>query len=364
MALKEIIGQEAAVAALLTAIQREAVPQTYLFAGPESVGKTATAIEFAKALNCKTPLPDGDACDKCVNCSRITEGMHPDFSRIFPDGENTRMWQFWTRPGHPPGALENLSYPPVAGRTRFYLIEKGETLNDESANSILKALEEPPRYAQFVLCAPSPNAVLPTILSRCQVVRFRAAPVATIAEGLVARRSLPPGEARLLAAYAQGAVGRALRLADTPELRESREVLLNLAEKIAVSPPVGAFRLAEELRNAAKPPKAKKSDEADTDAADRTARGDLNRALDTLGAWHADMLAVTLRGGDAPVVHEDRRGALIKCAARYRPEQIAENMETLFTFRRHLARNANTQLATEVLLTKLVPRKASEAGIK
>ena len=78
------------------------------------------------------------------HCTRIAAGEHPDFSRIAPDGEFTRIWQMWTRSGHPPGALETLPFAPVAGRARIYLIEKAETLNDESANSLLKALEEPP----------------------------------------------------------------------------------------------------------------------------------------------------------------------------------------------------------------------------
>lgn len=370
MALKNIIGQETATTALLSAIRRDAVPQAYLFVGPDGSGKTATALEFVKALNCKSRTPEGDACDACVNCSRVAEGQYPDLARIAPDGENTRIWQFWTRPGHPPGALESLPFRPVAGRVRAFLIEKAETLNEESANSMLKALEEPPSYVNFVLCAPSPTAVLPTILSRSQMIRFRQVPTAVIADALAERRSLPPSEARVIAAYAQGAPGRALRLADAPELREQREALLDLAEKVAHSPGIAAFKLAEQLRNTSKPAaasggKGKKgaaaggddADTADSGGADRTARGDLGRSLDVLGAWHADMLSVALRGPDAPVVHEDRRKALQAAAARYRPEQLAENIEHLFKFRRYLARNANTQLATEVLMLKLVPKK-------
>src|SRR5262249_42221504 len=159
-----------------------------LFVGPEGVGKTTAAIEFAKAVNCKRRTPEGDACDTCVNCTRIAANEHPDATRIAPDGEFTRIWQLWSRPGRPTGALETLSFAPVAAPRRFYLFEKAETLNEESANSLLKALEEPPPYVQFVLCAPSPTAVLPTILSRCQILRFRQVPTDVIAQALVERR--------------------------------------------------------------------------------------------------------------------------------------------------------------------------------
>ena len=358
MSLASLIGQEAAVATLQTALARDAVPQAYLFLGPDGVGKTRAAIEFAKALCCLKRAPDaGDACDVCVNCSRIEADQHPDVKRIAPDGEQTKIWQFWSRPGHPPGALETIHFAPVAGPRRVTIIERAETLNEEAANSMLKALEEPPSYAHFVLCAPSQTSVLPTILSRCQIVRFRQAPTEVIARALQTRRNLPPDEAAVLAAYAQGAPGRALRLADAPELREQRDALLDLASRIADSPPVGAFRLAEDLRSAAKT-KAKKG-ETDGDDADRTSRGDLTRALDVLAAWHHDLLAVALRGPDAPLVHADRREALVAAAGRYRAEQLAENMETLLQFRRHLQRNANAQLATEVLMLRLVPKKAA-----
>lgn len=364
MALADIIGQETAVAALRTAIARDAVPHSYLFVGPESVGKAATALEFAKALECLHPTADRDACGVCANCRRIRESQHPDVVRVAPDGEFTRIWQLWSRPGHPPGVLETLPFRPVAGPKRIYIFERAETMNDESANSLLKALEEPPPYVQFVLCATSPSAVLPTILSRCQMVRFRQVATAAIASWLERTKDLPPTEARVIAAYAQGAPGRALRLSETPELRGQRETLLTLAERIAASPGIAAFKLAEELRSAAKPPaaKGKKGADGDSDSSeDKTARGDITRALDVLAAWHDDLLAVALRGPNAPVVHEERRSALVQAAGRYRPEQIAENVEALFQFRRHLARNANAQLATEVLMLKLVPRKGGAA---
>jgi len=364
MALTDIIGQEAAVATLQTAIARDAVPQSYLFVGPEGIGKAATALEFAKALECRNPSPGASACT-CPNCTRIAADQHPDVVRIVPDGEFTRIWQLWTRSGHPPGALETLPFRPVAGPKRIYLLERAETMNEESANSLLKALEEPPPYVQFILCAPSPTAVLPTILSRCQMVRFRQVAVDVTADWLERKRSLSATEARVIAAYSQGAPGRALRLADAPELREQRERLLALAERIAHSPGIAAFKLAEELRTAAKPPavKGKKAaagaDAPADDAEEKTGRGDMARALDVLAAWHDDLLAVALRGPEAPLVHAERRAAIVAAAGRYRLAQITENVETLFTFRRHLARNANAQLATEVLMLKLVPRKGA-----
>ncbi len=357
MSFADIIGQEAASASLRASVKNEAVPQAYLFVGPESVGKMRAAAEMAKTLCClNRALGGDDACDTCVNCTRIEADQHPDVRRIAPDGEQTKIWQLWTRSGHPPGALETLHFAPVAAPRRIFIIERAETLNEEAANSLLKALEEPPPYAHFILCAPSQSGVLPTILSRCQVVRFRQVATGVIAGALAARRGLSPTEAGVLSAYAGGAPGRAFRLADVPELREQRAALLEIAARIGETERIGAFRLAEDLRGAAKT-KIKKGDE-DGDS-ERTARGDIVRAVDVLTAWYRDLLSLSLRGNDAPIVHEELREAAGRAAHRYRPEQIAENLETLLKFRRHLLRNANTQLATEVLMLRLVPRKAA-----
>ncbi|WP_395091430.1 ATP-binding protein [Armatimonas sp.] len=340
MPFSEILGQETAIASLKAALERDAVPQVYLFVGPESVGKTTTALAFVRALFGNTP----------VHNKRIGENQHPDLTRIAPDGELTRIWQLWNRPGHPTGALENLSFAPINAPRRVYLIERAETLNEESANSLLKALEEPPRYIQFVLCAPSVTSVLPTVLSRCQVVRFSAVARTTIQKALTARGI---ADAATIAAYAEGAPGRAFRLAETDELKDQRGALLDLAHRIALSPPIAAFRLAEDLRKLSAPPKAKKGEE---EPEEKSSRGDMGRALDVLATWYGDLLQLSLRGPDAPILHADRRTQAREAAAKYRPEQLAACLEALFKSRRHLARNANAQLATEALLMKLAPR--------
>jgi hypothetical protein len=186
-------------------------------------------------------------------------------------------------------------------------------------------------------------------------LRCSSAPTALIVDSLLAR-GCDAGDARTIAAYAEGAIGRAIRLFGQPELKEQRDNLLELAATIARSPGIAAFRLAEDLRNVARPPKARKGEDDD---AEKAGRGDLGRALDVLCAWYGDLLAFTVRGDDAPLVHADRRAQIADAAARYRPEQIAQNLETLFAFRKHLARNANAQLATEVLMLKLTPKKSA-----
>ncbi len=349
MTFREIVGQETAVAWLGRALAQNDVPQSLLFLGPTGVGKASTASALAAAIACKS-APVGDSCGSCVECRRIAENEHPDVVRIAPDGETTKIWQLWTRQGHPDGALETLPFAPVSSSMRHYIFERAETLNDESANSLLKALEEPPPYVRFILCAPSRDAVLPTILSRCRTIPFTAVPTRTIATILTERKSVDPETALLLARWADGSPGRALRAAVDGAPLADRERILDIADRLSRSPAVAALRLAEELRAGG----AKKS-KTDSDSDDAPTRGDVGRSVDVLASWFTDLLRIAVRGPEVPLLNPGPPERAIAAAARYSADELVRCVETCFEFRHHLARNANAALATEVLLMKLVP---------
>ena len=231
-------------------VREQAVPQSLLFLGPIGCGKVSTALALAAATNCREPV-DGESCGVCVECRRLAADEHPDIIRIAPDGETTKIWQLWTRQGHPDGALENLAFAPVSSLFRHYIFERAETLNDESANSLLKALEEPPAYVRFILCAASRDSVLPTILSRCRAVDFRSVPTAAIAALLEQTSGLDTAAALTLARWSEGSPGRAIRAAaETAPLAE-RERILGIADRLSRVPSVAALRLAGHLEQLA-----------------------------------------------------------------------------------------------------------------
>jgi DNA polymerase-3 subunit delta' len=349
MTFREIIGQESALAWLTRALADDDIPQSLLFLGPPGVGKVATALALAAATACKEKIGT-DSCGKCAPCRLVASSEHPDVVRIAPDGETTKIWQLWTRQGHLDGALENLAFAPVSSPFRHYIFERAETLNDESANSLLKALEEPPAYVRFILCAASRDSVLPTILSRCRAVDFRSVPTASIAALLEGSSDLAPAAALTLARWSEGSPGRAIRAAaETAPLAE-RERVLGIGDRLSRAPSVAALRLAEELRAGG----AKKS-KADADADDSPTRGDVGRSIDVLASWFADLLRIRLQGPDAPLSNPGEQERAIAAAGRYSPEELVQCVEHCFVFRRHLARNANAALATEVLFLKLVP---------
>ena len=354
VALRSMVGNESVAETLLRGIAVDDLPQSLLFVGPEGVGKATFARAVAAAAGCVSPT-DGDACGACSHCRRVVADQHPDFVRIAPDGDTTKIWQLWSRSGHPDGALETLPFAPVSARQRHYVIERADTLNDESANSLLKALEEPPPYVRFILCTPSEDAVLETIRSRCRMVRFQRVPVERIRTALAVGTAADPDAADRWAALAEGAPGRALRWALAPETFAARERIVELAVALSSAPPIGALRYAEALRGGG----AKKKSASDADGEEGSARSELARSIEWLGLWYADLLRLATAGPGVRLVHEPWRTEAEAAARRHKPEALRASVDDCLVFRHHVMRNANAALASEALLLRLARRANS-----
>ena len=240
--LSSIYGQDAALKALRRALESDCLSGTYLFVGPDGSGKSALALAFAQAAACLAPVPlPFESCGDCESCRTLARGAQSEIITVRPVGEQLQIWQLWDRPGRPVGALSrNLSYSPVIGRRRVTVIEQADRLTESAANSLLKILEEPPPYALFILLAPHPARVLPTILSRSQIVRVRAVSTHELAEYLRSAFGIESDRAAMLAAYSEGRIGQAVTLASAPAIADEIARILDFAEGLPCAPAVRA----------------------------------------------------------------------------------------------------------------------------
>jgi len=264
---RKIKGQNRALEILEHSIEENKVASSYLFYGPEGVGKFATALTFAQAINCFA-IKEKRPCGVCVSCQKIANYSHPDLLHVFPfpkpDGnkgdisiqgeirsekllkefeeyiENKRKspWKdyfFSKNSGIRIASIRMLEHrvrlSPNEATRKVYIIENADEMTNQAANAFLKTLEEPPDDTVIILTSSKPNSLLPTILSRCQKIPFQALSPKSIEEELMAKRFLPPVQAKLFANIAGGSMAKALRLADE-DSTDTRSTTLELLQMI------------------------------------------------------------------------------------------------------------------------------------
>src|SRR5437016_1246864 len=234
-----LIGNEEVKEALRHLLASGRMPGSLLFTGEAGIGKKLFALELAKALNCRN-RQGVEACDECSSCKRITRSTFPPFGKDDDDKERM-VWSehadvAMVRPYKqiirvkPMRELEReANFRPFEGAARLFIIEDAEYMNDQATNALLKPLEEPPSTTHLILTTSNPNALLATIRSRCQMIRFAPIPAAEIERFLIEVEKMPPADAGLLAQTAGGIrSGHAEAwLTQIEELRGALEVNIN-----------------------------------------------------------------------------------------------------------------------------------------
>ena len=235
MPFREITGHRRLLDLLARAARRESLPPSLIFAGPDGVGKRLAAVALAQVMNCRTPVPldeplgeDEDACGVCASCRRIARGVHADVLLIEP-GDTGAIKIDQIRE-----AIERTAYRPFEGRRRVVIVDGADAVLAEAQNALLKTLEEPPGSSSFVLVTSRPDVLLPTVRSRCQLLRFGRLAPADIASVLMRDHGYASADAHAAASAADGSLGGALQ-GGSDEYVEAREAAVALLKGIAAS---------------------------------------------------------------------------------------------------------------------------------
>jgi DNA polymerase III subunit delta' len=346
--LDQLIGNERVKSLLRKILEAQRLPGAMLFTGEDGIGKKLFALEIAKALNCRTPQ-GVEGCGRCPSCVRIAK-----FN--YPQSADSDDWKgiIWT--DHPDVGMvvapkrvlqvdqmrlieREANYRPYEGKARVFLIEDAHKLNEQSENALLKVLEEPPHTSHIVLLTSRPGMLLPTIHSRCQMIRFSPVLPPEIETYLLQNKLASAGEARIRARVARGSLGRAID-SEFDEYLEMRKAMLRILQALALNDDrIQLLRSAEEFND------ARHKDEYES-------------RLDILEALIRDAWMLALHAPEEGVINEDLLPELRKISQRLDSRRPAGWISQVEEMREQLIVNINRKAATDSLLLTMAAAAA------
>ncbi|MEA3460022.1 MAG: DNA polymerase III subunit delta' [Chloroflexota bacterium] len=326
----QVIGHEWAVKLLKCSLDNGRVSHAYLLTGPPQIGKTTLALDFARALNCagkKKP------CGECTSCRKIAHGTHPDVRVIEGEGGTIKIDQIRD-------LQRQASLSPLEGRWKAYIIRQMGQATTEASNCLLKTLEEPPAHVILILTASNVQSLLPTVVSRCQVLNLHLLTAEEVQNALQEHWGVEDAQAELLARLSGGRLGWAVDASRDKDVLKRRGECLDKLTDLLGRGKVERFAYARKLSQ-------------DPER--------MREVLDWWLSWGHDLLLVR-EGSQTEITNLDRRASLLKQAERYGLGQIHGFLTALRAAVYALEHNANARLALEVLMLSL-PRAKMRAGM-
>ncbi|HEY7020138.1 MAG TPA: DNA polymerase III subunit delta' [Ktedonobacterales bacterium] len=333
--MKSVVGHHAAQHLLAREALSGQVSHAYLITGPEQIGKTTLALEFARLLQCQgRDAGSPEPCDACDSCRKVAASSHPDVRLVVRPADKRIMPVELVRE-----VIHAANLAPSVGPWRIFILPEIERMAAASANALLKTLEEPPERVVLLLTCSEPEALLPTVVSRCQLVPTQPPTPNEIRQALVERWSIELQRAEQLAALSHGRIGWAIDAAQHPEIERARSE--SLARLVSLT---GASR-DERLRAAG-------TLASDTDAA--------RDVIELWLFWWRDVVlaacgARNLASAGEARAEAERQGHALGV------ERAQSFLNALVAAREALEANANPQLTIEALLLDLPALPVSNA---
>jgi DNA polymerase-3 subunit delta' len=322
MSFKDVLGHEKPIEFLRRAIRQDKVSHSYLFLGSEGIGKRWVALQFAKALNClEGAMEKGEACDQCLSCRKIDHHLHPDVLIIEPEGQTLKVDQVRQM-------QRDLAYRPYEGYRRVYILSAADRMAPNMSNTLLKTLEEPPLHTVIILLANSPRFLLPTILSRCQPIRFNPLPFTMVSNWLMEQKGLNEQEAHLLASLSEGSPGKALKIQEEIQQVPREELLTDF---------VGLKSLSFEMKDRW----------AESLSSDRE---NLILILEVAKTLLRDLIMMKASQDRSKVIHFDLLPKMEPIALDWKLRSLLDRLELLHQTILDIRSNANMILALEAMM--------------
>lgn len=318
---KDVVGHKDILKYISSAVENNRVSHAYILNGERGSGKKMLANLFAMTLLCETG--DNEPCGKCHSCKQAESGNHPDIIRVTHEKPNSiSVDDIRTQVNN------TVDIKPYQGPYKVYIIPQADMMTPQAQNAILKTIEEPPSYAVFLLLTENAETLLPTINSRCVMLKLRNIKDTLIKKYLMENLEIPDYKADMCTAFAQGNMGRAIMLANSDHFNEIREEAVQLLKHI------NEMEL-KEIVAAVKNISVYKLEITDY--------------LDIIMIWYRDVLLYKATKEIDKVVFKDQLQSIKEQARKSSYEGIELILESLEKAKARLKANVNFDLVMELL---------------
>lgn len=323
MSFEQVIGQDTAVSLLKEALNKGKRGMSWIFYGPKGTGKSFTALQFAKSLNCENQTPGGVAggcCDICPSCLRAEKLSYPDLHWLDYEAESQTIKIDQVR------SIQNAAgLRPFEGRVKVFVVNNCQDLSEEAGNSLLKIVEEPPLDTVIILIAESLASVLPTIVSRCRKIKFSNISRTELA-GILREKGADEKLSAYLASSACGRIGQAISELPGRPLEQRDAILLKAINSV-------------------------KSEDILKD------KKEAHKALMVIMQWQRDILMLKLGLPEDSLINRDRLVELRQSAEMNSYSSLISAIDAVTETFEYLSRNLNTRLLSDNLQVSLALRK-------
>ena len=318
----DIIGHEDIVKHFKNSIELGKVSHAYILNGEKSSGKRTLAAVVAKSLQCEEGGPD--PCGKCRSCLQTESGNQPDIIWVKHEKPNVISVDEVREQ-----IVNDVDLKPYSSRYKIYIVPDAQLMNPQAQNALLKTLEEPPEYAIILLLANGIGKFLPTVLSRCIILNFKPVEPLHVVEYLTTKLDVEQSKARFCADFAQGNLGKAIRLAISPEYNELLEDSVRILRRIQ---DMDMEDVISAVKNLGK------------------YKLDVTDYMDIMTMWYRDILMVKISNSPNKLLFKDDYSILKKQASMMSYEGVEEVIRALNKVKIRLEANVNFDIAMELLL--------------
>lgn len=320
-----VAGHERIIKSLRESIKNDMTSHAYIFCGNKGSGRNLTAGAFAKTANCLSPI-NGNACGKCPSCIQFESGNNPDVFYV----KATKTISISVDDIREQ-IVNEVKIKPYSYKRKIFIIDKADTMTSQAQNALLKTLEEPPKYVLIILIAENTENFLPTVLSRCVMMKFSPISVNLIKNYLINNCAMNEDDAAFYAEYSIGSIGEALRLSGDENFYQMRNDIISCLDRLDTMDFVSAMFMAKEME------KYKAYSEL----------------FDIMYMFYRDVFCMRLFKDDRYVIQKDKLGLIEKKAKNLNEQTIAKRLDFIMDIKKKIRQNTAFRLSMEVLFMNL-----------